>query len=155
MDGGWLQSAEVDFARLTQPSPVRIWVLPKTIQIRVFEHRVKCSQVSGRHWNPKNCHNTLSLNLPNVEFDFDVTVDIMQVLTDTLKSNLMLKWGLIIACKWVIDVRYQHTFWAGGTVMPKTLHCSRFQRLVFSVIEANDPKIHSTRPEINTLIASG
>ena len=29
MDGGWLQSAEVDFAHLTQPSPVRIWVLPK------------------------------------------------------------------------------------------------------------------------------
>ena len=61
------------------------------------------------------------MNLPNVEFDCDVTVDIMQVLTDTSKSNLMLKWGLLIACKWVFDFRYQHTFWAGGTVMSKTL----------------------------------
>ena len=37
------------------------------------------------------CHKTLSLNLPNVELDFDVTVDIMQVLTDISKINLMLK----------------------------------------------------------------
>ena len=48
---------------------------------------------SGSGADGKNifCHKTLSLNLPNVEFDFDVTVDIMQVLTDTSMLNLMLK----------------------------------------------------------------
>ena len=33
----------------------------------------------------------LPLKVRYINFDFDVTVDIMQVLTDTSKSNLMLK----------------------------------------------------------------
>ena len=33
----------------------------------------------------------LPLKVQYIEFDFDVAVDIMQVLTDTSKSNLMLK----------------------------------------------------------------
>ena len=38
-----------------------------------------------------NRHEILSLKVPNMEFDFDVSVDSIQLQTDTLKPNLMLK----------------------------------------------------------------
>ena len=87
-------------------------------------------------------HKTLSLNLPNVEFNFDVTVDIIQVLTDTSKSNLMVKWGLIIACKWVFDVCVRSCILSTYTDTLKTLHWSWMRCLVFSVIEAYDHSNH-------------
>ena len=86
-------------------------------------------------------HKTLSLNLPNVKFDFNVTVEIMQVLTDTSNSNSMLKWGLIIACKWVFDICVRSCNLSTYTDTTKTLHRSRIRHSVFSVIEAYDQKI--------------
>ena len=42
-------------------------------------------------WAKKIGPEHLSLKVPNVKFDFDVSVDSIQVQTDTSKSNLMLK----------------------------------------------------------------
>ena len=42
-------------------------------------------------WAKKIGPEHLSLKVPNVKFDFDVSVDSMQLQTDTSKSNFMLK----------------------------------------------------------------
>ena len=82
----------------------------------------------------------LALKVRYIEFDFNVTVDNMQVLTDTSKSNSMLKWGLIIACKWVFNVCVRSCILSTYTDTSKTLHRSQIRRSVFSVIEAYDQK---------------
>ena len=61
-------------------------------------------------------------------------------LTHTLKSHSMLKWGLIIACKWVFNGCVRRCILSTHTDTSKTLHQSQIWRLVFSVIEAYDQK---------------
>ena len=87
-----------------------------------------------------NRHEILSLKVPNMEFDFDVSVDIIQLQTDTSKSNSMLGsklWVLIVACKWVcfvFDVCVRSWILSTDTGILKTLHRSRIRRLILSVI---------------------
>ena len=66
------------------------------------------------------------------------TVDIMQFLTDTSKSNSMLKWDLIIACKWEFNVCVRSCILSTYTDTSKTLHQSQIWLSVFSVKEAYD-----------------
>ena len=85
-------------------------------------------------------HEILSLKVPNVEFDFGVSVDIIQLQTDTSKSNWMLVsklWVLIIARKWVcyvFDVCVRSCILSTDADISKTLHRSRIRHLVLSVI---------------------
>ena len=77
----------------------------------------------------------LSLRVPNVKFNFHVSVDSIQLQTDTSKSNSMLKWGLIIACKWVFNV----------VVMSKTKHRTQIRCTELSVIDAYDLMKHQSK----------
>ena len=86
----------------------------------------------------------IPLKLPNVKFDFDVSVGSIQLLTDTLKLNLTLGsklWVLIIACKWVCYI-YDGSVSVDSmqyiTHSSKTLHQSRIPRSVLSVVCVHD-----------------
>ena len=61
---------------------------------------LKQNQICDQEDNILETPGQRPLKVPNVEFDFDVSVDIIQLPTATWKSNLKL-WVLFIACKWV------------------------------------------------------
>ena len=48
------------------------------------------------------------------------------------------QWGLIIACKWVFDVRFRWIVQTKGTLMSKKIHRSQIRRSALSVIDAYD-----------------
>ena len=79
-------------------------------------------------------HKTLSLKVTYIEFDFDVSDCTMQVATHTSKIKMM----PYISVQMINSTLSLDVLLPRGTLMSKTLHRSRIQCMLLSVIEAYD-----------------
>ena len=93
----------------------------------------------NRSWSKKadlKLHGHISLKVPNLKFDFNVSVKNFLLSTHTSESNLTLGThllGMIRTQHFDFDVRFRPTV---CTLLSKTLHQSQIRCWVFSVIHA-------------------